>query len=91
MFVRSLSKNFSFRQVYLLNQRSASFSTRRKTSKPIALKSGLYADSNEELLQAIRESPWALYKQMVNRIEKWGARTPNGIRLTEKHATIRRF
>ena len=76
MLIRSLSKSRSFRPFYLLNQRATSFSTRRKTSKPTALKSGLYADSNEELLQAIQESPWALYKQMVNRIEKWGARTP---------------
>lgn len=77
MFVRNLSKNLSLTRVNLLKQRSVLFSTRRKTSKPTtSLQSGLYADSNEELMQAIQESPWALYKQMVNRIEKWGSLTP---------------
>ena len=77
MFARNISKGFSLPRVSFLNQRALSFSTSRKSPRPPSFQAGeLYADTNDELMQAIQESPLALYKQMVNRIETWGSVTP---------------
>ncbi len=52
------------------------FSTYQKTPQLKTWESGLYPDTGKDLIRAIQESPWELYKQMVKRIEDWGALAP---------------
>lgn len=52
------------------------FSTSQKIPELTVSESKLYPDTSEALMQAIQESPWELYQQMVKRIEKWGALAP---------------